>query len=173
MRKGFGFILLLLGLALAPLPLAAQQQGQQPGQQQGQRQSTGRFVRLGDSGPVQFLLRNRAELKLTAEQVTRLEEVDREVEAKNRQYVTQLVQIRRELPRGRGREPTTEQRQLFDAQMKPLLMKIDENWKVAMRQVMGQVLTEEQKARIPALIENERKSDGGRDPRRGDGNGRD
>jgi hypothetical protein len=174
MHKAFGYILLLLGLALAPLPLAAQQ-GQTPGSPD-QRSTRQRFFRPTDPGPVQFLLRNRAELRLTAEQVVKLQEIDRQMEEKNQPYVAQLVQMRRQLssPR-RGQEPTPEQRQAFEAQMRaaePLLKKIQENNVISMRQV-GEVLSEDQKARIPVLLANEKRSDDGRDQRRrgnGDGN---
>jgi hypothetical protein len=159
-------MLLLLGLLLAPRPAAAQQQ---PGTQ-GQQQTRERFFRADDPGPVQFLLRNRAELKLTAEQVVQLQEIDRQMEALNQPYVAQLVQMRRQLPNlRRGQEPTPEQRQAFEAQMKaahPLLKKIQENNVISMRQV-GDVLSEDQKAKIPVLLANERKLNGGRDGRRG------
>jgi Spy/CpxP family protein refolding chaperone len=167
MHKHVAYILLMLGLALAPLPLA----GQQPSPQPQKEQSSGRARFFGpvDPGPVQFLLRNRAELRLTAEQVSKLQEIDRQMEEKNQPYVAQLVQMRRQLsPPPRGREPTPEQRQAFEAQMRaaePLLKKIRENNFASMRQV-GDVLSEEQKAKIPVLLANERKDDGGRGQRR-------
>ena len=170
MHKVIAYILLAFGLTLTPLAGEAQQ----PKPQQGQRGAqVGRFD-PGDTGPVALLLRNRAELKLTAEQVTRLQEIDVEVEQKNRPFVTQLVEIRRQLPRiPRGREPTAEQREAFEAHMRAaqtLMKSIDENWKAAMRQV-GQILTEEQKGKIHALVANEQRSGGGR--RRGGGDARD
>jgi Spy/CpxP family protein refolding chaperone len=172
MHKGLSYILLVFGLVLAPLAVEAQQPAPKPGQPQTQQQR--RPFDPRDTGPVPLLLRNRAELRLTADQVARLTEIDRQVEEKNRPFVTQLVEMRRQLTRPqRGREPTPEQRQAFEAQMRaaePLLKSIDENWKTAMRQV-GQVLTDEQKAKIPALVANERKS-GERDDRRR-GNARD
>jgi hypothetical protein len=173
MHKGFGIILLVLGLALAPVSLAAQQ----PSQPQGRGQQPGRerFFRPGDPGPVQFLLRNRAELRLSAEQVVKLQEIDRRMADRNQPYVAQLVQMRRELnPPRRGQEPTPEQRQAFEAQMKaaePLLKKIQENNVISMREVR-EVLSDEQKAKIPVLIANEKKSGDGRgDRRRGGGDG--
>ena len=89
--------------------------------------------------------------------------------------MTQLGEMRRQLTRPqRGQEPTPEQRQAFEAQMRaaePLMKSIGDNWMTAMRQV-GQILTEEQKAKIPAIVANERKLRGWRDGRR-DGNARD
>jgi Spy/CpxP family protein refolding chaperone len=169
MLKGTPYIVLAFALLLTPLAGEAQQQGQP---RSGPPQQDVRRFDPRDTGPVALLLRNRAELKLTAEQVTRLQEIDAQVEVKNRPFVTQLVEMRRTLPRPqRGREPTPEQREAFVAQMRaaePLMKSIDENWKSAMRQV-GQILTEEQKAKIHALVANERKSG---DRRRG-GDGRD
>jgi hypothetical protein len=52
---------------------------------------------------------------------------------------------------------------------KPLQKSIDENWRVAMRQV-GQILTEEQKAKIHVLVANEQRRGGGDRRRGGDGN---
>jgi Spy/CpxP family protein refolding chaperone len=171
MHKGIAYILLVFGLALSPLASEAQQQPPQPQPRSGPPQGVRRFDPR-DTGPVALLLRNRAELRLTAEQVTRLQEIDVQVELKNRPFVTQLVEMRRQLPRlERGRDPTREEREAFGAQMRaaePLMKSIDENWKAAMRQV-GQILTEEQKAKIHDLVANERK---GGDRRRG-GNGRD
>ena len=168
MLKGTTYIFVLFALLLTPLAGEAQQQAQP---RSGPPQDVRRFDPR-DTGPVALLLRNRAELKLTADQVTRLQEIDTQVELKNRPFVTQLVEMRRTLPRPqRGREPTPEQREAFEAQIRaaePLMKSIDENWKTAMRQV-GQILTEEQKAKIHALVVNERKSG---DRRRGD-NGRD
>ncbi|MBW3629093.1 MAG: hypothetical protein KY464_07315 [Gemmatimonadetes bacterium] len=164
MHKAFRYILLLLGLMLFPMQLDAQEQ-EKPGHSMSGR---GRFYRI-DRGPVQFLLRNRAELRLTAEQVVKLQEIDRQMEEKNQPYVTQLVQMRRQLPQlPRGREPTAEQREAFEAQMRaaePLLKKIHENNAVSMRQV-GDVLSEDQKQRIPVLLANERRLDGRRDQSR-------
>ena len=172
MLKGIAYILLAAGLLLSPLASEAQQQSQpQPQGRSGPPQGVRRFDPR-DTGPVALLLRNRAELRLTADQVARLQELDMQVELKNRPFVTQLVEMRRQLPRlQRGREPTQEQRTVFEAQMRaaePLMKSIDENWKAAMRQV-GQILTEEQKSKIPVLVSNERKSG----ERRRGGDGRD
>jgi len=168
MLKGTSYVLLVFALLLTPLAGEAQQSGQP---RSGPPQDVRRFDPR-DTGPVALLLRNRAELKLTADQVTRLQDIDTQVELKNRPFVTQLVEMRRTMPRlQRGTAPTPEQREAFETQMRaaePLMKSIDENWKTAMRQV-GQILTEEQKARIHALVDNERKSG---DRRRG-GNGRD
>lgn len=172
MHKGIVYITLMLALLLAPLRLAAQETGGPHGGRSGR----GQLFTPAEHGPVPFLLRNRAELRLTADQVVKLQEIDGQVEVKNRPVITQLVEIRRQLPRrARGQEPTPEERQRFEAQMKaaePLLKQIDENWKFAMRQV-GQVLTDEQKGRIPALLANEKRIERERDQRRRGNVGRD
>jgi hypothetical protein len=169
MHKGFGVILFLLGLVLAPLTGAAQQPSRSPGPPQGSQSTRDRFFRADDPGPVQFLLRNRAELRLTAEQVVKLQEIDRQMEESNQPYVAQLVQMRRQLSRPRrGQEPSPEQRQAFEAQMRaaePLLKKIQENNMTSMRRVR-EVLSDDQKAKIPVLIENEKRAGDDRDPRR-------
>lgn len=167
MHKGIAYILLGFCLLLTPLASEAQRPSQ-PENRSGPPQ--GRIFDPRDTGPVALLLRNRAELKLTAEQVTRLQEIDVQVELKNRPFVTQLVEMRRQLPRvPRGHEPTPEQREAFRAQMRaaePLMKSIDEHWKAAMRQV-GQILTEEQKSKIHVLVANEKRGGGSR--RGGDG----
>ena len=172
MPKGIAYILLAFGLVVSPLASEAQQEPSHPQARSGPSQGVRRFDPR-DTGPVALLLRNRAELRMTAEQVTRLQEIYKEVELKNRPYVTQLVEIWRQIPRiQRGREPTPEQREAFEAQMRvaePLRRSIDENGKAAMRQVGREILTEEQKAKIHDLVVNERRSG----ERRRGGDGRD
>jgi Spy/CpxP family protein refolding chaperone len=164
MQTRFLYIFGLLGLLLAPLSSAAQAPQAGRGPPAGDR----RFDR-DRKGPVEMLLRNRAELKLSTDQVTKLQEIDRQMEAKNEPYVTQLVQMRRQLPPPpRGREPTTEEKEAFRVQMKaaePLMKRIRDNNYACMRQV-GEILTDDQKAKISTLLEQERKRDAARDTHR-------
>lgn len=167
MYKVIRSLLVVLCLLAAPLPLAGQQGGR-PGDGRG----PDRGMVFNDSdGPVRLLLRNRVVLSLTAEQVTRLQEIDRQLEERIRPIVAQLVQMRRQMPRGgrvREAEMTAEQREAFKAHMRaaePLFEQIRQNNHLAMMDV-GKVLTEPQKSKLRELLIAERNADGGGGPRR-------
>lgn len=174
------YLLLLVGLVLAPASLAAQQpqpqQGAQPGPPQGDRRGPPNPFDMRP-GPVERLLRDRAVIGLTDDQVARLQDIDRRMEQKNHPLVMQLLQIRRQLPPpkpGGPRAFTVEERQAWEAQMRvarPIFDQIQSNNMAAMHEV-GDLLTDQQKARIKELITQEhareqqqRSQDGGRDRR--------
>ena len=167
MYKVIRSLLVALCLLAAPLPLLGQQ-GSQPGDGRGHDRG---MVFNDSDGPVRLLLRNRVVLSITSEQVARLEEIDRQLEERIRPFVAQLVQIRRQMPRGgrvREESMTPEQREAFHAQMRaaqPLFERIRENNHIAMKEV-GKVLTEPQKLKLRELLIAERNGDGGGDPRR-------
>lgn len=152
--------LLLLVFALA-VPAAALAQKGPP------ERGDGREHR----GPVEMLLRDRAELGLSEDQVQRLQVVKRQMEEKNRPMVTELLRIRREVDfpqRTRPEEMTPAQREAFQRhieQARPLLDQIHRNNREAMKSV-GDILTAEQKAKIRVKIEERDKGRDGR--RRGD-----
>ena len=68
-------------------------------------------------GPVEKLIAHRAELQLTDEQVSRLEEIDARMRERNRPYVQRLIQLRHDShfdPHVRREEMTPEQRAEFE-----------------------------------------------------------
>lgn len=150
-----GLLTLLFALAL-PLPLAAQDDR--------------RADRPPLPGPVEVLLTNRTQLGLTAAQVARLEQIEREMEEANRAPVMRLIELRREGravrgPRGsREGELTDAQRQALGKLMeeaRPLLAQIRVSNRAAMGKV-GAVLTPEQKTQLRGLIQARANRDGGR-----------
>ena len=165
MYKALRYLWVVLALVLAPLPLVGQQQPGTPAVDP----RTRREIFDDMDGPVQFLLRNRVVLSLTTDQVTRLQEIDRQMDERNRPYVMQLLQIRRQIPRrARESEMTPQQLEAYRAQLRaaqPLLERIRANNHVAMKDV-GSVLTDPQKTRLREILSAERNDDGGRDPRR-------
>jgi hypothetical protein len=112
-------------------------------------------------GPVEKLIRNRVELQLTDEQVSRLEQVDARMRERNRPYVQRLIELRHGShfePHARREEMTAEQRAEFDrrvAEVRPLLDRIHENNRAAMKEV-GAVLNPEQKARLRVMLRESR-----------------
>lgn len=144
-----GWLWLALALMLAPAPLAAQQS------QDTARAAPHHWAR--GHGAVEKLLRHRAELNLSAAQVARLEEINERMEEHNRPLVRQLVEMRRhwgpEFRRSR-REMTPEQRAELSRRMeaaRPLMEKIHENNRAAMREV-GELLNTEQKAAVRKML---------------------
>ena len=166
MYKALRYLWVGLALVLAPLALEGQQTAPGP---KPMGPDPRREIFSDMDGPVQFLLRNRVVLSLTTDQVTRLQEIDREMEERNRPFVMQLLQIRRQIPRRvRESQMTPAQLEAYRAQLRaaqPLLEQIRENNHVAMRGV-GNVLTEPQKTRLREILSAERDDDGGRDSRR-------
>ena len=145
------YLWLALLLACAPAPVVAQRPGPGPEAQH----------RKPMHGPVEKLLQNRAELQLSAEQVSRLEQIDARMRDRNRAYVQRLIELRRGShfePHVRREEMTPEQRAEFDrrvAEVRPLLEKIHANNWAAMKEV-GSVLNPEQKARVREMLRDTR-----------------
>jgi hypothetical protein len=108
---------------------------------------------------VEKLIRHRADLQLSTEQVARLQEIDARMRERNRPYVQKLLELRHGShfdPHVRREEMTPQQRAEFDrrvAEVRPLLERIRENNRAAMKEV-GSVLTPEQKTRLRDLLRN-------------------
>ncbi len=108
---------------------------------------------LPPGDPIQILLARAAELKLGAEQVTRLEGIQRRLHAANDSLVQRLVALRHEVHSGGAvhpRDMTPEQRSAFRSaaqRARPLMQSISRNNVAAMDEV-GAVLTSAQKALV-------------------------
>lgn len=154
-------IVLALGLLAAPANSLVAQGPQGAG-------------RGGPGGPVAALLENRAELGLSAEQVTRLEAIRAELDRKNQPVQEQLRQLRGDLPRERpSAAPTPEQRESFRAQReqaRPLMEQMRANAREAAEQARA-VLTDQQRGRAESLLRDRRGARG--DEARGQRGGRD
>ena len=170
MRNTIFRIFLVLIAVFAPLPVLAQQPtptggrplvGRGPGPQSA--------LRIPDDGPIKLLLENRVVLSLSGEQVGQLEEIDRQMREANRPIYAQLFAMRQQMPRVSERDMTPEQREAYQATLRtaePLLAKIRKTNMVCMTRV-GEILTDDQEARVRVLIDNQdRRDNGGRGPGR-------
>jgi Spy/CpxP family protein refolding chaperone len=173
---------LLLSLLGAPAALAAQEPGARPprGEHRGGR---------GERAPFALLLRHRAELGLTGEQVARLEQIGRDVETRNaplrarlreahgRYVAERREQIRRLTPEQRRdtlrrlRAERKEKGRRIPEEMRPLVSELRENTRQAMEEAKA-VLTPEQKERARALMAAERARRHEQRSRRGPHSGR-
>jgi hypothetical protein len=122
--------------------------------------------------PVDRLIEQREAFALSAEQVARLQVIDRRMEEVNRPLVQRLLELRGGDP-VRPEEMTPEQREAFRArveQARPLMQQIRRNNHEAMREV-GTVLNDEQKAKVREHLrqrrEQRRGAEGQRLGRRG------
>lgn len=157
---------LLLVLALLATPAALE--GQRPAP--GEAEHGGRMRH----GPVEMLLRERERLGLDAQQVARLEEIDRRMQERNGPVVARLVEMRRQLRAefpGPFEEMAPEQREQFRRRLReahPLLKEIRQNNDAAMREV-GELLTPPQKEQVRELLREhrQRKEHGHERKRRG------
>lgn len=154
---------LLAALLATAAPAVAQQQGQPAprGEHRGEhhgpgehgRRMKGEGRRFGN--PLEHLLQRREQLNLTAEQVARLEAVQRRVQEQNRPLMEQLRQLRgpagaRPERGARGAELTPEQREALRRtreQARPIMERLRENNQAARREV-EQVLTDAQKQQL-------------------------
>jgi Spy/CpxP family protein refolding chaperone len=158
-------LILFLALLSAPEALAAQRPSA-PERAEESRESRG--------GPVDLLLRRRDRLDLSEEQVSRLEEIRRRMEERNRPLVSRLLQMRREIRAefgGSRRELEPARREEYRRRVeaaRPLLREIRENNRAAMREV-GEVLTRRQKERVRRMLRDHGDDDR---KRKGDGRGR-
>ncbi|HEX8272912.1 MAG TPA: Spy/CpxP family protein refolding chaperone [Longimicrobiaceae bacterium] len=153
-------------LAAAPAPALLAQQG--AGAPHAQHQD-GRQGRGGPRpSPVAALLEHRAELKLTADQVSRLETIQRDLEQKNAPLRRQLEAARPQRPEGERQAPPTEQeRQAMRArmeQLRPQMEQLRTNQRAAMEQVRS-VLTDEQEQAARQYLRGPRGERGERGPR--------
>lgn len=157
--------ILFFGLGLAALPAQLSAQGESPRPPRSERGSPEMHAHRS---PVEMLLRRRAELELSDDQVARLQAIDQRMEERNRPHVQKLVAMRRALPaelRGSHREMTDAQKAEFRERMKearPLMEQIHESNRSAMREV-GEVLTADQKSRVRTILHSKwgtRKDDG-------------
>lgn len=177
MMKTTGW-LLAGALVAAPLSLAAQT----PEAPAARGPHAGMVHRGGGLGA---MLQKRADLGLSAEQVARLEAIERDLRARNqplREQVAAMMPERAqrtpapaEQRRARGeqrgaRTPLTdEQRQAMRARMeqaRPVMEQMRANTRAAMEQARD-VLTEEQRARLQAGMRQHRDRRGGERPARG------
>ena len=163
--------LVLSGLAVTT---TSAQSGQDPaggssdrsGQENSQRRRRG-----AEAGAVPKLLRHRADLGLTDDQVRQLQEIDRTMQDRNRPYVEQLLRIRHEMQVRPGVEPrdmTESERKEFQShveQARPLWEQISKNNHAAMREV-GDVLNAEQKAQLREMLRKPREKNGSPGPER-------
>ena len=153
MRR-IGFVL-ALGLMAAPVTgLVAQTPA--PRGAQGARMEQQQRP-LGD--PVARILEKRTELKLTAEQVTRLESIDAKLREQNQplmqQMQQQMQQARGERPQGQPTEAQREEMRKRREQMRPVMEKMRANQQAAMKQVQT-VLTAAQKEQVQSLMREQR-----------------
>ncbi len=120
-----------------------------------------RFLRdtIPPGDPIQVLLARGQDLKLSREQVARLEGIQRRLQGVNAPLVTELVQIRHDARGGRFTHPrqmTPQQRADFRAAVdraRPLMQSIAGNNVRAMEEV-GTTLTPEQKQAVRDWIEH-------------------
>ncbi len=116
---------------------------------------------LAPGDPIGILLERAAELRLTPEQVTRLQGIQRQLHAANDTLVVQLVALRHQVW-GQGavhpRDMTPEQRAAFRAaaqRARPLMDSIARNNVQAMEEV-GRALSSEQKEQVRAWLGEQR-----------------
>jgi hypothetical protein len=147
MRCILGLTLLAM-LAAAPAAVLAQQPMPLP------RAETAAPAHGAKQGAaVGFLLQHRAELGLTDQQISRLQQIAQRLEQQNQPLLQQLrdagIPVRPERREG-VRDMTPEQRQQLRQRMeahRPTLMQMRENTRTAMEEARG-VLTSEQQQRM-------------------------
>jgi len=109
-----------------------------------------------DDGPVAFLLEHRYQLRLSAEQVTKLEEIHSGLESLNRPLMARVGVIRGEMRAlGPREELSAEQLARFESrvgEVRSIMERMQKNNWSAMEDV-GHVLTHRQKRRLATLIE--------------------
>lgn len=200
----------LLAAALAAAPVAASAQTTPPPAGEREHAREGRRGELrgprdGRGGPgrnpIQGLLRQREQLGLTAQQVSRLEAIDRDLQARNAPLHQQLQALRPDRGQGpnaargrgerrarpdsaaraerrqRGERPrlTEAQRQQMEqrrAQAQPILQQLRANTEQALTQARG-VLTAEQQQKVQQRMQERRERQGERPGRARPGRGGD
>lgn len=163
-------LILLLALTGGALTAASAQGGRPDGPDRGSQQGS-QHRRSSEAGAVPKLLRHRADLALTDDQVEKLREIDRRLEEQNRPYVQQLIRIRHDMKLRSGVKPeemTDEEREELRshlAQARPLWEQISKNNHAAMREV-GEVLNDQQKSQLRDLLRKPRERNGSPGPER-------
>ncbi|MBV9773321.1 MAG: hypothetical protein JO040_05195 [Gemmatimonadetes bacterium] len=145
-------VLLLAALLTAPAPALVAQTAQYPAPAAAGRPQQGMM-----RSPIARLLEQRDTLRLTAEQVTRLEAIDRDLQQQNQPYTQQLQQLRPE--GGQRREDMSDadreaMRERFE-QLRPLMEKMRSNNQAAMEKAKA-VLTPEQQQLAQSLMPQRR-----------------
>lgn len=177
----------LVAAALLAAPVSAAAQTAQPQPQGEHQQHQGRRGERGQmdgrrgpgGGPVQRILAQRQQLGLTANQVARLEAIQRDLQARNAPLHQQLEGLFPERGErgergegGRGERPqlTAEQRQQMQQrreQAEPIMQRLRASHEQALAQVR-EVLSDQQEAQVRQWLER-REDHGGRGERRGRG----
>jgi hypothetical protein len=160
---------LIVGMLLAAAaPLVAQESRPQPQPRPDAEQRVQSPQRL----PIGFLLRHRAEIGLSDQQITRLEGIAALLEQQNKPLLDQLrsagIPIRPERRDG-VRQMTEEERRQLRVRLeehRPTLLQMRENMSAAMTEVRS-VLTREQQQRVRELMPRPA-ADARRDGRRSD-----
>lgn len=183
---------LAAALLASPVAAAAQDGPPPPHGEHGQQQRGRRGPGLGREGrgPIDGILAQREQLRLTDAQVTRLQAIQRDLQQKNAPLQQQLQSLfprpeggqrpprdsaRSGERRERGERPqlTAEQRQQMQQrreQARPVMERLQANGREAMEAARG-VLTQAQKDQLRAQMEQRRERRGGegREGRRGEG----
>jgi len=126
-------------------------------------------------GPIETLLALRGELGLTAPQISRLEEIDRQMDLRNEPLVARMREIRQRIRSLGPREGfTPESRARYEslvADARQIMSEIHGNNRSAMAEV-GEILSEPQRERLAELIterKDERERSGSRERSRSRG----
>lgn len=140
---------LLLAAALIALPAVAEAQQNPPANRGGRMMQGQMSERMQQRSPVQFFLDHKAELRLTPEQVTRLEAIGAELQARNQPLREQMMAARGERS---GERPTREemaQRRQEMAErrkaMAPLMEEMQKNNATAREEIQALLNPEQQK----------------------------
>ncbi len=155
---------LLLAAALLALPAAAQAQQTPPANRGGRMMQDQMQGRMQLQSPIQIFLDNKAQLRLTAEQVTQLEAIGAELEARNKPLREKMLEARGGAADG-GR-PSREERAEMRQKLAPIMQEMQKNNAAARDQIMD-LLNAEQKKVARDLLEARRQ-----DRRPGQGQGR-
>lgn len=140
--RSTAILILAISVGIAPAPAAAQARRHD--------------ARSGD--PLELLLSIGEALELTGTQATRIREIQRDLEERNRPLVERLVEIRRQIQEqqaasrvpGGGSRPSPTHLEIA----RPPMRQIHINNRRAMEEV-GALLTADQKARAAELLELE------------------
>jgi hypothetical protein len=139
-----------LAFALLTMPGALAAQAGPPGRAAGPMQM------MAQRSPVDIILEHRADLKLSDDQVTKLEAIDRAVEEKNRPHVEKIRETMGNAPTRPGgmQNMTPQEREAMRARreaVRPLMEKIQANNQEGLKQA-EEVLAPDQRSQARELI---------------------